>query len=68
VDAGGSKYDLLFYSPSISSGVSFIRERFVACGVPGQLQFTPGVGLQQLFRVRRLKDGACTFCPDTAPA
>jgi hypothetical protein len=60
VDTEWVKYDLLVYSPSISSGVSFVARHFdclVAYLVNSQ--FTPGVetGLQQLFRVRQLKDG-----------
>jgi hypothetical protein len=71
VDAEWIKYDLLIYSPSISSGVSFVAEHFdclVAYLVNSQ--FTPGVetGLQQLFRVRRLKDGGMyLFVHDTRP-
>jgi hypothetical protein len=54
------KYDLLIYSPSISSGVSFVAKHFdclVAYFVNSV--WTPSVetGLQQLFRVRQLSDG-----------
>jgi hypothetical protein len=60
VDQEWVKYDLLVYSPSISSGVSFVAEHFdCVVGYLVNSQFTPGVetGLQQLFRVRQLRDG-----------
>jgi septum formation topological specificity factor MinE len=60
VDQEWIKYDLLVYSPSISSGVSFVAEHFdCVVGYLVNSRFTPGVetGLQQLFRVRQLKDG-----------
>jgi hypothetical protein len=60
VDQEWIKYDLLVYSPSISSGVSFVVEHFdCLVGYLVNSQFTPGVetGLQQLFRVRQLRDG-----------
>lgn len=60
VDQEWVKYDLLVYSPSISSGVSFVAEHFdCVVGYLVNSQFTPGVetSLQQLFRVRQLRDG-----------
>jgi hypothetical protein len=71
VDAEWVKYDLLIYSPSISSGVSFIESHFdsvVAYFVNST--YTPGIenGLQQLFRIRQLKSGAMhLFVHNTRP-
>jgi hypothetical protein len=71
VDAEWVKYDLLIYSPSISSGVSFVESHFdsvVAYFVNSP--FTPGVetALQQLFRVRQLTTGAMhIFVHNTRP-
>jgi hypothetical protein len=53
-------YDVLIYSPSITAGVSFEELHFdVLVGYLVNSIFTPSVDitLQQLFRVRRLKEG-----------
>ena len=56
--------DLLVYSPSVTAGVSFELEHFdVLYANFVKSMYTPGVeiSLQQLFRVRRLSDGAMTI-------
>lgn len=58
--AGWSELDVLVYSPTITAGVSFEAEHFDSqVGFLLNSRFTPSVDvvLQQLFRVRRLKDG-----------
>lgn len=54
------KRDLLVYSPSVSAGVSFEEDHFDSLvGYLVNSHFTPSVdiALQQLYRVRRLRDG-----------
>lgn len=54
------KRDLLVYSPSVSAGVSFEEDHFDSLvGYLVSSHFTPGVdiALQQLYRVRNLRDG-----------
>ena len=56
--------DLLAYSPSVTAGVSFELDHFdVLYGNFVKSMFTPGVeiSLQQLFRVRSLREGTMTI-------
>jgi len=64
VDAIWARADLLIYSPAVTAGVSFELphfDRLFANLV--RSKFTPGVevSLQQLFRVRQLRDGGMTI-------
>lgn len=61
VHALWSRADLLVYSPSVTAGVSFELEHFdVLYANFVKSMYTPGVevSLQQLFRVRQLREGA----------
>lgn len=58
------EYDVVIYSPTITAGVSFEREHFDQLVAYIENSFhTPSVdlALQQLFRVRQLKDGDMTL-------
>lgn len=64
VHALWAQADLLVYSPSVTAGVSFELEHFdVLYANFVKSMYTPGVeiSLQQLFRVRRLNEGAMTI-------
>lgn len=64
VHALWARADLLAYSPSVTAGVSFELEHFdVLYANFVKSMYTPGVeiSLQQLFRVRRLNEGAMTI-------
>jgi hypothetical protein len=61
IDSDWCACDLLIYSPSISAGVSFVPLHFdclVAFLVNSSHTPTVDLALQQLFRVRQLRDGA----------